>query len=252
MVLPVLFKIAARCHFTWYLAARKIKAFCFHYKNSTANISRAHHTPSLHTDISKCPLEGRENQTLVCDFYGTLLRSSSPFPFFMLVAFEGGGMLRALLLLLFSPVIYLMGSNGEVALRLMIFVTFFGLRKKDMNLVARAVLPKFYLENLDCKAYELMASCGRKVVMTSMPRVMVERFLKEYLGVEKVYGVELEMAKGEDYFTGFVSCGGHLTKQRALEDLFGEIKADIGLLSSTRDNLLIPYCKVRNSLYYFL
>jgi glycerol-3-phosphate acyltransferase len=246
MVLPVLFKIAARWHLTWYLAARKIKAFGFDHKNSTANTSRAHHTPSLHADISKCPLEGRENQTLVCDFYGTLLRSSSPFPFFMLVAFEGGGILRALLLLLFSPLIYLLGSNGELALRLMIFVTFFGLRKKDMNLVARAVLPKFYLENLDCKAYEVLASCGRKVVVTSMPRVMVERFLKEYLGVEKVYGVELEMANGEDYFTGFVSCSALVAKQRALKELFEEVKADIGLLRSTRDNLLISYCKVRN------
>lgn len=160
-------------------------------------------------------------------------------------------MLRALLLLLFSPVIFLLGSNEEVALRLMIFVTFFGLRKKDMNLVARAVLPKFYLENLDCQAYEVVASCGRKVVVTSMPRVMVERFLKEYLGVETVYGAELETANGEDYFTGFVSCSGLVAKQRALKDLFGEVMADIGLLcaSSSRDNLLISYCKVKFHLF---
>lgn len=252
MVLPpVLFKIAARWHFMCYLVFRKIKAFGFHHKKTNY---RAHHTHSLQTDISKCPLERSENQTLVCGFYGTLLRSSSLFPFFMLVAFEGGGIFRALLLLLLSPVIFLLGSNGEVALRLMIFVTFFGLRKKDMNLVARAVLPKFYLENLHCQTCEVMASCGRKVVVTTMPKVMVEKFLKEYLGVETVYGVELEMANNGDYFTGFVSCRGFVAKQRALKDLFGEVKADIGLLSacSSRDNLFIPYCKVLFHLSTFL
>ncbi|KAJ1689711.1 hypothetical protein LUZ63_013866 [Rhynchospora breviuscula] len=248
MVLPPgLFKIAARWHFTCYLAARKIKTLGFHHKNNntTTTSSRAHLTPSLHTDVSKCPLEGRENQTVVCDFDGTLLRTTSLFPFFMLVAFEGGGILRALMLLLLSPVIFLLGSNREVTLRLIIFISFFGLRKKDVNLVARSVLPKFYLENLHRQAHEVFASCGRKVVLTRMPRVMVERFLKEYCGVETVYGVELEMMNGGDYFTGFISCSGHVAKQRALKDMFGEVKADLGLLcsSNSRDTLLIPYCK---------
>ncbi|OAY82185.1 Glycerol-3-phosphate acyltransferase 1 [Ananas comosus] len=126
-----------------------------------------------------------QSHTLVCDFHGALLRSTSPFPFFMLVAFEGGGLLRALLLLLCFPLVWALGQNGELGLRLMAFVTFFGLRRKDMEL--------FYLENLHLHGYE--------VVVTSMPRVMVEGFLEEYLHVDRVVAPELHVLRALKSFS---------------------------------------------------
>ncbi|KAJ3695281.1 hypothetical protein LUZ60_000658 [Juncus effusus] len=243
MVLPTaLFKRTAHWFFTCYIAARKIKTFSFHHINPNA---RALYNLSSIPDISKCSLQFRETQTVVCDLQNTLLRNGSTFPFFMLVAFEGGGILRALLLLLFSPFIFALGSSGEVAQRLLVFLTFFGLRAKDVELVSRSVLPKFFLENLNSQAYEILSSCGEKVVVTTMPRVMIENFLKEYIGVNRVYGVELEMGKGGKFFNGFVSCSGFQAKQGCLKDLFGEVKSDLGLLSASNahDQLLIPYCK---------
>jgi hypothetical protein len=49
--------------------------------------------------INNCNHENRSNQTVVSDLDGTLLRGQSSFPYFMLAAFEGSGVIRALLLL---------------------------------------------------------------------------------------------------------------------------------------------------------
>lgn len=54
--------------------------------------------------IEKCLSNGRENQTVIADMNGTLLRDRSLFPYFALVAFEAGGVLRLLFLLLLSPI----------------------------------------------------------------------------------------------------------------------------------------------------
>ncbi|KAK6157091.1 hypothetical protein DH2020_011339 [Rehmannia glutinosa] len=89
-----------------------------------------------------------------------------------------------------------------------------------MDSVSRAVLPKFYLENLNLDAYEVLESAGSKVVFTSVPRVMVEGFLKEYLSVDSVIGTELHSAG--QYFTGLVSNSGLVVKHRALKEFFGE------------------------------
>ncbi|KAF9624630.1 hypothetical protein IFM89_012126 [Coptis chinensis] len=102
----------------------------------------------------------------------------------MLVAFEGGSIIRAFMLLLSYP--FLLAMNHEIRLRVMVFITFYGLKLKYMDSVGRAVLPKFYLENLNLQAYEVLASTGRKVVFTSVPKVMVEWFLKDYLNVNVV------------------------------------------------------------------
>jgi hypothetical protein len=59
------------------------------------------------TQLHSCSLDNREMQTIVADLDGTQLRSSSPFPYFMLIAFGGGSRLRALLLLLISPLVYI-------------------------------------------------------------------------------------------------------------------------------------------------
>ncbi|XP_038987508.1 glycerol-3-phosphate acyltransferase 1-like [Phoenix dactylifera] len=241
MVVPmVLLKIAARWLFTFYRAAKKFRNYGFLHRNP----SRLHQVSSLYSSVTKCSLEGREAQSIVCDFQGILLQSSSLFPYFMLVAFEGGSIFRAFLLLLSFPFLWTLGHHGDMSMRVMVFITFCGLRTRDMNLVARAVLPKFYLENLHLQAYEVLASTGRRVVLTSMPRVMVEGFLEEYLSVDEVVGTELQVVRGS-YFTGLIS--GHVLsqKQKALRDLFGETKADVALLnpSNAHDHLFISHCK---------
>lgn len=158
----------------------------------------------------------------------------------MLVAFEGGSLVRAVLLLLSYPLLWVL--DYEFRLKLMVFISFSGLRLKDVENVSRAVLPKFYLENLNLHAYEVLASTRTRVFFTSVPRVMVESFLKEYLSASDVVGTELHTVGC--YYTGFLSGSGLLVKHRALNEYFGEKKPDIGLGSSSfHDHLFISLCK---------
>ncbi|PNX54973.1 glycerol-3-phosphate acyltransferase 1-like protein, partial [Trifolium pratense] len=84
---------------------------------------------------------------------------------------------------------------------------------------------------------------GSKVVITSVPRVMVEGFLKEYLSVGHVIGTELHTFGC--YFTGFLTSSGLVVRHRALDDYFGDRKPDIGIgTSSLYDHLFISSCKV--------
>ncbi|XP_074573772.1 glycerol-3-phosphate acyltransferase 1-like [Curcuma longa] len=187
---------------------------------------------------------GRDGQALVCDFEGALLSTTCTFPYFMLVAFEGGGLLRALLLLLW-PLLWLMSRvrRESMMMRAMTFVTFCGLSAEAVDLVRRAVLPKFYLENLRLQPCELLAACtGRRVVVTAMPRPMVEGFLREYLGVSEVVAPELQVEEDRRRFTGFLSV---FSRQKALEELFRESEADVAVLSPSNchDHLLATYSK---------
>ncbi|XP_043688267.1 glycerol-3-phosphate acyltransferase 1 [Telopea speciosissima] len=221
-----------------YLAGRKIGNYVFFYRNPSLKSSQ--HASSPFPSVTNCSLECRDSQTLVCDINGTLLRSQSFFPYFMLVAFEGGSIVRAFLLLLSCPLLWVV--DHDLKLRVMVFITFCGLRKKDVQSVGRAVMPKFFLENLNLQVYEVLASTGNRVVFTSVPRVMVEWFLKDYLGVSDVVGTELQSVG--NYFTGFLSESGLLVKHKALQEFFGDSKPDIGLGSSSpHDHLFISLCK---------
>ncbi|XP_068665276.1 glycerol-3-phosphate acyltransferase 1-like [Aristolochia californica] len=219
-----------------YRAAKKIANYGFLFRSS----SFRSYQDTVYPSVNKCSLEGRERQTLVCDIHGSLLRSNSFFPYFMLVAFEGGGLFRSFLLLISCPLLWVL--NPEKGLEVMIFLTFCGLSEKGMECVERAVLPKFFLENLHLQAYEVLSSAGKRVVLTSVPRVMVEGFLKEYLKVDYVIGTELQVFKG--YFTGFLTDSGVLVKNKAFKEFFGETKPDIGLGGrNLHDNLFISLCK---------
>ncbi|KAK7276768.1 hypothetical protein RIF29_17914 [Crotalaria pallida] len=230
----VLYKLLAN---SCYKAAKKVKSYGFHFGYLSP---KTPHQPSSLPSVNKCDLEGRVSQTLICDIHNVLLRSNSFFPYFMLVAFEGGSIFRALLLLLSCPILWIL--DYEQKLRVMTFITFCGLKIKNMENISRAVLPKFYLENLNLHAYEVVASAGSKVVFTSVPRVMVEGFLKEYLSVGAVIGTELDTVGS--HFTGLISGSGLLVKHRALKDYFGDRKPDIGIGSSNvQDHLLISLCK---------
>ncbi|XP_047318779.1 glycerol-3-phosphate acyltransferase 1 [Impatiens glandulifera] len=225
-----------------YKAAMKMRNYGSYFRNPFLRSTQQ--PPPLYPTVSKCTLQNRENQTLVCDIdHGTLLKNSNSsfFPFFMLVAFEGGSIFRAFLLLLTCPVLWVL--NHDLKLKVMIFVTFVGLRLKDMESVGRAVLPKFYLDNLNLDVYEVFASTGSRVVLTTVPRVLVEGFLKEYLEVGKVLGTELQTYG--NYFTGFLSGSGLLVKNKAFNDLFeDQKKPDLGLgSSSVHDHLFLSQCK---------
>ncbi|KDP23375.1 hypothetical protein JCGZ_23208 [Jatropha curcas] len=130
---------------------------------------------------------------------GTLLKSSSTFPYFMLVAFEGGGPLRALILLLLYPFLCLV--NDEIGLKIMVFVSFVGIKVESFR-IGRTVLPKFFLEDVGNEGFDLVMACGRKMGVSDMPRVMIDGFLRYYLGIEEVFGRELKVVCG--YFVGLM------------------------------------------------
>uniref|UniRef100_A0A0D9V383 Phospholipid/glycerol acyltransferase domain-containing protein n=1 Tax=Leersia perrieri TaxID=77586 RepID=A0A0D9V383_9ORYZ len=255
MVFPtILPKIAAHWLFTFYRAARKLRGHAFqYYRNSAAkpppppSVSQA--TPAA----SKCNVvvvPDAADKSVVFGFDGALMRSASLFPYFMLVACEGGSLLRALLLLCAYPLVCALGERSDAGVRVMAFVAFAGLRPRDMDLVARAVLPKFYMEGLNAQVYtRLWLPARRKVVVTSAPRLMVEWFLKEYMAADVVVGCELQVVRvgpAGSYFTGLICGPGSAPglEQKASVSADGDM-ADVAVVgsSSQLDHPCIPYGK---------
>nr|AXS75237.1 glycerol-3-phosphate acyltransferase 3 [Phoenix rupicola] len=180
---------------------------------------------------------GEEKRSIACEFEGALLISRRPFAYFMLVALEAGGPIRALTLLLVFPLLWLLELVGleRMALQLMIFVSTAGLRVDDLKAVAKATLPRFYLEDLRQRAYQVFSSYeGKKFVVTCIPRIMVEPFLKEFLDVDHVIGAELKMFK--DCSVGLVASPGVMLGARRLE-------ADKRLGSGLRDKQFMLLCR---------
>lgn len=150
----------------------------------------------------------KEATTVISELDGALLNEPDPFSYFMLVAFEASGIFRFALLLLIWPVIRLLELWGkrDVGLRLMTFVAVAGLRENEIESVARAVLPKFYMDDLNMDAWRVFGSsgCTRRIVVTRMPRIMVERFVKDHLLANEVIGSELKVNRF-GYATGFIN-----------------------------------------------
>ena len=107
-------KIAAHWIINLYRAARKLHSNAFqHYRRASAAAG------------SRCTIiPSAADRTVVCDFHGGLLRSTTLFPYFMLVALEAGGYLRGLVLLLLYPVIFCMGGDSDAAARVMAMAAF--------------------------------------------------------------------------------------------------------------------------------
>ncbi|OAY69084.1 putative glycerol-3-phosphate acyltransferase 3 [Ananas comosus] len=157
-------------------------------------------------------LEKISNQVIVCDVEGWLLRSQSTFPYFMLVALEGGGFLRGLLLLVLYPLLCCI--SYELRLKIMVLVSFCGIQKKGFR-VGRSVLPKFFMEDVGLEGFEALNKGSKKVCVSKMPRVMVEGFLKDYLALDVVIGRELKEFNG--YYTGFMEEEGKAMERLDLE-----------------------------------
>lgn len=171
------------------------------------------------------------DRSMVVEFEGTLLKAVNPFPYFMLLAFESSsfGLVRFALLLMLWPVLKLLDRIGRagLGLRLMVFVAVAGAKEAEVEAAARAVLPKFFMEELDVATWRAFRLAGRKlVVVTRWPRVMVEWFAKEHLYADTIVGREIEVNR-----FGFAS--GLVEEEEVvamkLTAVFGSKQVDVGL-----------------------
>lgn len=112
---------------------------------------------------------------------------------------------------------------------------------------------RFYAADVRKESYEVFEKCERKVVVTANPTLMVEPFVKDFLGGDKVIGTEIEINPKTKKATGFVKKPGVLVgkwKRLALLKEFGDETPDIGIGDRTSDHDFMAMCKVI-SLYPF-
>lgn len=237
--------------------------------------------------ITEC--DGLKYESIAADLDGTLLISRSSFPYFMLIAVEAGSLLRGLILLLSLPLViisYLFISEA-IGIQILIFISFAGLKIRDIELVSRAVLPRyhqqkrsepfpfskhcptsfllsfqkhcklillsyfifdrFYAANVRKESFEVFDRCKRKVVVTANPTFMVEPFVKDFLGGDKVLGTEIEVNPKSKKATGFVQKPGVLVgkfKRLAILKEFGDESPDLGIGDRESDLDFMSICKV--------
>ncbi|CAL5208820.1 unnamed protein product [Lathyrus oleraceus] len=227
----------------WYrFLIRQLKNLTvFHRTISNTFASTA--TTSSQTKYQKFPsLLNRPDlydHTLIFDVENTLLRSSSLFQYFMLVAFEAGGILRAIVLVVLYPFIYLSGE--KMGLKIMVMICFFGIKAESFR-IGRSVMPKFFLEDVGSEIFEVVNKGGKKMGVSNLPRVMVESFLKEYLEIDFVAAKELKMFCG--YYVGLMdeTKNVHSLKQvqegKGSSDMIG-----IARFNNIRDHEIFSFCK---------
>ncbi|KAJ7283040.1 hypothetical protein O6H91_19G020200 [Diphasiastrum complanatum] len=197
--------------------------------------------------VDNCCTETDLKQVVVCDLEGTLLISRSSFSYFMLLAFDADSALRAFFLLLIWPLAWLSYHlmSESLALQILIFVTFVGMKDSAIEGASQAVLPKFFLEDMHPKTLKILNACGKRCVITAMPRIMVEPFLKDYLSVDHVLGSEVQLTSG-GRFTGFLKSPGVLVGAQKLEAVrksFAMKSPDIGIGDCSTDHPFLAFCK---------
>ncbi|KAL3523844.1 hypothetical protein ACH5RR_016678 [Cinchona calisaya] len=183
-------------------------------------------------------------ESVLSELEGTLVKNPDPFSYFMLVAFEASSIFRFALLLLLWPVIRLLESFGQrdAGLKLMIFVATAGVPISEIEAVARAVLPKFYFDDIDMDAWKVFSSYGKRIVVTKTPRIMVERFVKEHLRADDVIGSEL-LVNRFGWATGFIKDDFDSISNRIAE-LLGDEQPSLGLgKKQYSGSLFLHLCK---------
>ncbi|GAB2234536.1 hypothetical protein Drorol1_Dr00003791 [Drosera rotundifolia] len=153
-----------------------------------------------HASLICSPKDHLSDKTIIFNVEEALLKSSSLFPYFMLVAFEAGNPLRALILLALYPLICIAGK--DMGLKIMVMVCFFGLKKESCYKMGRAVMPKALLDDVGVEGFDVVNKCKRKIGVSNMPKVMVESFLKDYLVIDLVFGREIKDFHG--YYIGLL------------------------------------------------
>ncbi|XP_072979008.1 glycerol-3-phosphate acyltransferase RAM2-like [Typha angustifolia] len=197
--------------------------------------------------VEECPIERRESHSVVADLEGTLLRSCSSFPYYALVAYDAGGPLRLLLLLLAVPlagILYYVSESASI--KVLIFATFSCMKVRDIESAARAVLPKYYSEDVHSGAWRVFSACGRRCVITASPRIMVEPFLKTTLRVKHFEGTEISTWGSRA--TGLVRSPGvvvGVNKVAAVRKLFPEETPNIGFGDQKTDYPFMRLCQER-------
>ena len=183
-------------------------------------------------------------ESVVSELEGTLLKDPNPFSYFMLVAFEASGLIRFALLLLFWPVIRLLEMLGmdDAGLKLMVFFATAGLHVSEIESVSRAVLPKFYMDDIDMEACKVFSSYDKRVVVTKTPRIMVERLVKEHLRADEVVGSELVVNRF-GFATGFIK-GDIASVSNRVTKLFTNEEPTLGLGRATSSFRFFSLCKV--------
>lgn len=161
----------------------------------------------------------------------------------MLVAFEAGGLIRAILLILLYPFVCLAGP--EMGLNMMVMICFFGIKAESFR-VGRAVLPKFLLEDVGSEMFEVLNRGGKKVGVSNLPQVMVESFLREYLEIDFVVGRQLKVFCG--YYIGLMedkkSVLSHALEQVQEGKGCSDVIAITAFNKSSLDYQLLSHCKV--------
>lgn len=248
--------LTVKASFSCMLTMKVVFFFCFKFfqkslSNAQSMMRKFVFIPDFQPKHSKyssivCKSTDVQNVTLLFHMEEALLRSSSLFPYFMLVAFEAGGLLRALILFLSYPLVCLFSK--KLRIKILVFLCFFGIRKEKFS-VGRSVLPKYFLEDVGYEGFEVMMRYQRKMAASDLPTVMVESFLKDYLGVDVVIGRELKVGYG--YFTGLMD-----ERERShgvLNEIVcqGKINSLVGfnILGMNFSQQVFSYCKVCDAFY---
>ncbi|KAG7014300.1 putative glycerol-3-phosphate acyltransferase 3, partial [Cucurbita argyrosperma subsp. argyrosperma] len=212
----------------------------------TATASAAGVHQKYQKDPSPAKISGGEGKVLIFNVEEALLKPSSPyfFSYFMLVAFEASGVIRATALLMSYPLIRLVGQ--EMGLKIMVMISFIGV-KKDNFRIGSSVLGKFLMNDVGLEGFEAVKK-GRKRIGFSnfFPQVMIESFLRDYLEVEEVVGRELKAFCG--YFVGLMepkvkaSSLSHLIQEQQQEQQNGNLIGICGSQMGYDFDLLSSIC----------
>lgn len=113
---------------------------------------------------------------------------------------------------------------------------------------------RFYAADVRSDSFEVFDKCKRRVVVTANPTVMVEPFVKDFLGGDKVLGTEIEVNPRTKKATGFVKKPGVLVgkwKRLAILKEFGEEAPDLGIGDRPSDHDFMSICKV-SIIFFFI